>query len=98
VLVFTEPSGSNFLHNISNSLLGCAVSQTRKKCTCLNHCDFLMMLLCDGAHSPLGALRKQSPATDQEKEKLNLCVDSDRQSANVLTDINFQVAKVSLIM
>jgi hypothetical protein len=33
----------------------------------------------------------------EEKEKLKLYESSEHQSANVLTDISFQVAKVSLI-
>lgn len=47
--------------------------------------------------SMLGALRRQSPATDQEKEKLNPYGNSEHQSLTVLTDINFRVARVSCI-
>lgn len=49
------------------------------------------------ACSPLGAKRTQQPATDQEKEKLNPYENSEHQSVNVLTDINFQAPKVSLV-
>jgi len=47
--------------------------------------------------SPLGAKQKQLPATDQEKEKLNPYKNSEQQSVNALTDINFHAVKGQLI-
>jgi hypothetical protein len=46
--------------------------------------------------SPRHVLQRQNYATDQEKEKLNP-YENKHQSVNVLSDINFQVAKVSFI-
>jgi hypothetical protein len=56
-------------------------------------CDVTSFLVC--AHSPLGAKQKQLPATDQEKEKLNPYKNSEQQSVNALTDIDFHAVKVS---
>ncbi|XP_023713114.1 multidrug resistance-associated protein 5 isoform X5 [Cryptotermes secundus] len=47
--------------------------------------------------SALGAMSGRTTATDQEKEKLNPYESSEHQSANVLTNISFQVAKGQLI-
>ncbi|XP_021928372.1 multidrug resistance-associated protein 5-like isoform X2 [Zootermopsis nevadensis] len=47
--------------------------------------------------SPLGVLQKQNHATDQEKEKLNPCENTECPNVNALRDINFQVAKGHLI-
>jgi hypothetical protein len=56
-------------------------------------CDVTSFLVC--ACSPLGAKQMQLPATDQEKEKLNPYKNSEQQSVNALTDINFHAVRVS---
>lgn len=73
------------------------IIQKYEVCEVIYSLGIVIYLFIFSACSPLGVLQKQNHATDQEKEKLNPCENTECPNVNALRDINFQVAKVSLM-